>query len=423
MIFRIQFQILAIAITVSLSTALSSTGKAQTPHEPVVARVEMRLSDGEKLVDVIEKGDLLTVIEERDDVYVIKTHDGAKGAVDKVNAVKIPEAVEIYTELILRQPSAGRFYTLRASSYWALNETEKALGDFDRAIELGYEKPHAYISRGLFHAPQGDHEQAIADYNKAIEIDPKDIAPLINRAAVHMVRGEYTEAAKDYTDALAKDTSRNALLHQRAIAYKAAGDFAKASDDFSTLIKRDSKDVVAIMGRGYIRFQQENHAAAIKDFAAAIKINPKDAVAYNNLGYNRFKIGEYAQALKDYNKAIELNEKYSLAHQNRAWLLATVTNKDLRNPKAAVKSAKLACELTNFQSVSDIAALAAALAANGQFKEAVGWQEKVVAMVNEHYKVFATKTLERYKDERPFAQDPDKANQAERAAAEAKGKK
>ena len=88
-----------------------------------------------------------------------------------------------------------------------------------------------------------------------------------------------------------------------------------------------------------------------------------------------------------------------------------------------MKSAKLACELTNFQSVSDIAALAAALAANGQFKEAVGWQEKVVAMVNEHYKVFATKTLERYKDERPFAQDPDKANQAERAAAEAKGKK
>ena len=63
--------------------------------------------------------------------------------------------------------------------------------------------------------------------------------------------------------------------------------------------------------------------------------------------------------------------------------------------------------------------LAAALAANGKFDEAVGWQEKVVEKVAEPYKDFAEKTLIRYQDEKPFAKDPDKANEEERKVAEA----
>ena len=104
--------------------------------DPVVARVEMRLAEDGKVVDVIERGDLLTVVEEREEDYVIMTHDGAKGAVDKVNAVKIPEAVPIYSDLIARNPNEGRYYTLRASSYWALRKNDKAIEDFDRAIDL-----------------------------------------------------------------------------------------------------------------------------------------------------------------------------------------------------------------------------------------------------------------------------------------------
>ena len=165
-----------------------SNAFAAAPHaEPVVARVEMKLTDGEKVVDVIEPGDLLTVVEERDEEYVIMTHDGTKGAVSKVNAVRIAESGDVYTEMIQREPEEGRYYTLRASSFWALGKAEEALADFDKAIELGYKEAHAYTSRGLFHAAIGNHEEAIADYNRAIEIDPDDIAPHINRAAVHML--------------------------------------------------------------------------------------------------------------------------------------------------------------------------------------------------------------------------------------------
>ena len=83
-----------------------------------------------------------------------------------------------------------------------------------------------------------------------------------------------------------------------------------------------------------------------------------------------------------------------------------------------MESAKKACELSNYESVADLSALAAALAADGKFSEAVGWQEKVVDSLAKPYQEFARKNLQRYQDERPFAADPDKANAEEKAAAE-----
>lgn len=398
---------------------LGTTCAAAPPFaEPVVARVEMRLALGEELVDTIEKGDLLTVLEERKDDYVIQTHDGTRGAVEKSNAVRIAESGDIYSELIQLHPKEGRYFTLRASSWWALGMVERALKDFDKAIELGYTAAHAYSSRGLFHAATGNFEAAIEDYNQALKIDPDDTAPLINRAAVYMSTKEFELAVKDYTKAMKGLKDPKSLLHQRAIALKAAGDLDAAAEDFQTIIKLDPRNFAAVMGRGYVRFQQMKHRAAIKDFSTAIRLNPKDAVAWNNRGYNLHQLGLYSEAIDDYDKAIELAPKYALALQNRAWLLATAEDDSVADSASAVASAKQACEVTNYESVGDLSALAAALAADGKFNEAVGWQEKVVELVTDAYKPFAQKLLARYQDERPFAKDPDQANAEEKAASE-----
>ncbi len=413
-LFWIAVSALALQGTILLQAA------AAPPSEPVVARVEMKLAVDEEVVDVIEKGDLLTVLEEREDDYVVITHSGIKGAVDKVNAVAIAESGDIYSELIEANPEEGRYYTLRASSWWALGEPDKALADFDKAIELGYEQPHAYASRGLFYATSGEHEKAIADYDKALELDPEDVSPLINRAAVKMSQGKFDEAIIDYSRVLEqkrqKEESTASLLRQRAIAYKAAGKPDKAIADFDTLLKQNPDDFSAVMGRGYVHFQQKNHAAAVKDFSRAIEINPNDPVAWNNRGYNLFQLGEHAAAIDDYNEALRLEPKYALALQNRAWVLATADDESLRDPELAVQSAKAACEISNYENISDLSALAASLAAASKFAEAVGWQEKVVQLVGENYKDFAEKTLVRYQNERPFAIDPD-ADEAKQPAA------
>jgi tetratricopeptide (TPR) repeat protein len=406
-------------LIVASTCLLIALAEGQDFSGPVVARVEMKLTSGEDTVDVIEKGDLLTVTQEREDSYVIMTHSGQRGAVAKVNAVKLPESVGIYNDLIEKSPKEGRLYTLRASAYWALGQAEKAVVDFDKAIELGYDEAHAYTSRGLFHAEAGSFEKAIADYTTALKKAPDDIAPLINRAAVHMSQGNHDKAIEDYTTALKSKPENVSLLQQRGIAWKAAGKATEAIADFDAIIKQDEKNVAALMARGFLYYQLGKHADAVTDFSRVIEINPEAAGALNNRGYNRFMIGEYKGALEDYDAAIKLVPNYGLAHQNRAWLLATVKDETLRNPEEAVKSGEAACKLSNYQSLGDLSAYAAALAAANKFEEAIGWQEKAVDLAPENLKAFSQKMLKRYQDKLPYA-SPEEVSEKESVKNDAK---
>lgn len=407
---------LRVGVLIAIVTFAVAAAGAQEFSGPVVARVEMKLTSGDDVVDVIEKGDLLTVTEERDDSYVILTHTGQRGAVAKVNAVKVPESADIYSELIEKHPKEGRFFTLRASAWWALEKPEQALADFDRAIELGYDAAHAYTSRGLFHAEVGNFDKAIADYSTALEKDPEEISPLINRAAVHMARKDYSAAIDDYTLALEKKKNNLALLQQRGVAYKAAGKSDLAIADFEAIIDVDGKNVAALMARGFIYYQQAKHAEAVADFSRVIELNPEAAGALNNRGYNRFMIGQFKGALEDYDAAIKLVPSYGLAHQNRAWLLATVKEESIRNPAEAVKSGETACKLSNYASLGDLSAFAAALAAAGDFEAAIGWQEKAVELAPENMKAFAKKMLERYQSKLPYASPEEVADDQPKAA-------
>ncbi|QDV71030.1 TPR repeat-containing protein YrrB [Rosistilla carotiformis] len=387
-----------------LGSLFASLVFAQEASEPVVARAQMQLQVGDKLVDTIEKGDLLTVLEDRGENYLIVTYNGHRGVVAKVNAVKIIESADIYTELIQKNPTDGRLYTLRASAWWALKQHQKALDDFDRAINLGYDAPHAYSSRGMFHAAMGDFDEAIKDYTTALERDTEkeDFSPLLNRAAVYMTLQNFPAAITDYDEVILRKPDLASAYQQRAVAHKLNGDLEKAVSDFDQAIELSPKNVSALMSRGFVHFQQSDHARAVEDFAAVIAIEPRAAAAYNNRGFNLQKLGKTVEALADYNKAIELAPDYALAYQNKAWLLVTANDPQLGNASVAIEAATKAGELNNFAIISDLAAMAAALAADEQFEEAIGWQEKVLEMAAEDRKPYAEKVLALYQDHKPF---------------------
>jgi tetratricopeptide (TPR) repeat protein len=349
-----------------LASSISVFGQGQ---EPVVARTEMHLIAGEETLDVIEPGDLLTVLEDRGEKYLIQTHNGKKGVVAKVNAVKLAESTDIYTALIEKSQDPGRLHTLRASAWWALGEREKALADFDKAIQLGYREPHAFSSRGLFYAATSEFEKAIADFTTAIDGGSNDSVAYINRAAAYMSLGKYSEAVADYGKIIESDPESAAIYQQRAIAKKLLGNFDESIADFTKSIELDKENIPALMGRGFVHFQKKQYEDAIKDFTSVIELNPKAAVAYNNRGYNYQQLDKAEEAAADYAKALELAPNYELAYQNQAWFLATTENEKIRDPKKAVEAASKACELSDFKNASNLAALAAALAADGQFEK------------------------------------------------------
>ncbi len=403
------------------TTSPASAAVLQTNFsEPVVARVEMKLTLNEKVIDTIEKGDLLTVTGERGDSYVIQTFNGQKGSVAKVNVARLAESVSVYDELIEANPKEGRLYTLRAGANWAIADNEKALADFNKAIELGYEEAHAFSSRGLFQAAIGEYDGAISDYTKAIEKDPKDEVPLVNRASVYMSMGKYEEAAQDYTNAIAINDKSAIYFQQRAIAQKLLGNIDKAVEDYDKAIRMEPSNVAAWMGRGFIKFQTGKAQEAIDDFSKVIELAPGTAVAFNNRGFNYQLLKQFDKADKDFKEALKLAPKYALALQNRGWLLTTCEDEKIRDAAAAVEIAKTVCELSEYKDVSDLTLLAAACALKKEFAEAIGWQEKVVEFAAEPQKGVAKKILELYKKNKPLDAKLLEEDEAAGAASEPK---
>ena len=370
--------------------------------EPRVARVQMQLKFEDDIIDVIEPGELLTVVGEKENGFVILTHPGRRGLVEKVNAVKLSEAVEIYDELIKESPKEGRLFTQRAAAWWARGERERALKDFDQAIQLGYVEAHAYTSRGLFQTAMGNMDAALVDFGKAIEKNDKDEVAYINRAAVYMAQNKIDSSIADYSKAIELNPKKADNFQQRAVAYKMKGDLDSALADFNKALELSPKHVPALMGRGYIWYQLEKHKQAVEDFAAVIAIDPKSAAAYNNRGFNLHRLGDGTAALADYNKAVELAPEYALAYQNKAWLLATSPDDALRNGKEAIKAALVACELNKYKNAADLKALAASYAENGEFELAIGWQEKAIEASAAEDKPLEQKVLEQYQDKVPF---------------------
>jgi tetratricopeptide (TPR) repeat protein len=379
---------------------LSSSQAQET--EPRVARVQMQLKFDDDVIDVIEPGELLTVVGEQKNGFVVLTHPGRRGLIEKVNAIKLSEAVEIYDELIKANPEEGRFLTQRAAAWWARGERKRALADFDKAIALGYDEAHAFTSRGLFHTAMGNMDAALKDFGTAIEKDDKNEVPYINRAAVYMSQNKIDSSLKDYDKAIELNPKKADNFQQRAVAYKIKGELDAALADFNAALELAPKHVRALMGRGFVWYQQGKHKQAVEDFTAVIELDQASAAAYNNRGFNLHRLGDGKAALADYDRALELAPEYALAHQNKAWLLSTSPDDNLRNGAEAITSALTACDLNKYKNPGDLKALAAAYAEAKQFDLAIGWQEKAIQASSSAEKAVEEKVLELYRDKQPY---------------------
>lgn len=133
-------------------------------------------------------------------------------------------------------------------------------------------------------------------------------------------------------------------------------------------------------------------------FSRVIKAAPKRGWAYNLRGIARQERGDFEGALKDYTMAVRLNPRDAAAYNNRAWLLATCPDSAHRNSAQALASARQACKLTNWKQPIFVDTLAAAYAAEGDFKSAAKWQAQAMKQLarDEDFQREASERLEMY---------------------------
>jgi len=103
----------------------------------------------------------------------------------------------LWNDTISKSPRKARPYNNRGVIYNMYGDIEKAIADYNKAIELEPGYYEAYSNRGAAYGEKGDLERAFPDLNKAIELKNDYAQAYYNRGVAYFFKGEYAKSWED----------------------------------------------------------------------------------------------------------------------------------------------------------------------------------------------------------------------------------
>lgn len=129
------------------------------------------------------------------------------------------------------QPQAARtgYYMGEGIAYLSANQYDEARFSFTciiRVIDPGYAQ--AYLGRATVYERLRDYQRALNDYNDALQINPNSITARNNRGILLTIMGDYATAGADFERALSIDANYLPALNNRSVIYALTGDYDTA---------------------------------------------------------------------------------------------------------------------------------------------------------------------------------------------------
>src|SRR4029077_6652228 len=112
--------------------------------------------------------------------------------------------IDVFTSAIESDAKFSPEYLARGQCHYALKDFNAAEAEFSTAIQLEPDVD-AYSGRGAARLNLWESDDAVADFNKVVELMPDEAVGYRNRAAGQMLAREYEKAAADASRAIEMD--------------------------------------------------------------------------------------------------------------------------------------------------------------------------------------------------------------------------
>jgi tetratricopeptide (TPR) repeat protein len=214
---------------------------------------------------------------------------------------------------------------------------------FMRAAAVTDQYYLAYYNIGCYAMDDGQYADAILCYKKALSSEPDN-----TRWADHSPA--YNDLGYAY---LKMGEPSNAVVNlEKALA-----------------IRPHYPEAYYNLGCAFLDNKQP--AEAVDCLQRALAMDSSVAAIHYKLANALMQSGRYAQAIAEYDRTLQLSPNMDEAANNLAWLLATCSDRSLRNGAEAVTLARQASEHSHNQNPIILGTLAAAYAETGKLSEAV----------------------------------------------------
>ena len=157
-------------------------------------------------------------------------------------AAAVPPPVEPKPKVEISPSNASldfSFYEKRADASVAKGDTDAAMMDYTKAVELNGSGVSALMGRAAIYFGKNAYTLAIADYTKVIELMPQDAAAYARRSEAHEKKGNADLALADYSKVIELSPKNPLAYAQRGEAYEKNGKADLALADYKKLLDLD----------------------------------------------------------------------------------------------------------------------------------------------------------------------------------------
>ncbi len=319
---------------------------------------------------------------------------------------KATEAITEYREVLRVKPNHLDAHLNLGVVYVALGQIPEATNWFAKALQIKPDYANAHLNMGLELYKLKDFRGATNHMEQVLRVNPNSISAHGICALALLELSDVVGAMNHATAAAQLAPNDYGVFTVLGRAYSASGQSEEAMANFAEALRLNPNYAEARRHLGVEWLKRGELEMALTELRQAVRLDPDSAEAHQELGMALAGSRATGEAIAEYREALKRDPNLLAALNNLAWILATHPDDQLRDGKAAVKSAERACVLTADQQPMFIGTLAAAYAEAGQFDKAVATAQKAsevaLALGQTNLSELNQKLLRQYRERQPY---------------------
>lgn len=226
--------------------------------------------------------------------------DGFAQALAAYQAGRFRDTEGLCRQFLLANPTHFEANHVLALAQAGLQQHERALESYDRALRLRPNEAAVLNDRGASLIALGRLEKALQSYDRAISANPRFAVAFSNRGSVLERLERYDAALANYNRALALRPDFVDALYNRGNVLKALGrpEDALASYDRTLALRPDHAD--ALNNRGQVLRDLMRYDEALASYDATLAVAPDHVMAHCNAAELRLVTGDLERGWPHY---------------------------------------------------------------------------------------------------------------------------
>ncbi len=223
-------------------------------------------------------------------------------------------AIKILQNGLGRLPENTTIWLERAKLHYYMRQYDEAILSFSKLLKIDKTMPEAYFFRGLMRKEMKETDRAIKDFETAIEHNPDFYDALMQLGLIYSETDSKLSIA--YLDnALRLDPQSTEALYAKALIFQNGNKLNESIKAYNQIVALDKQNVNAYYNLGVIYFNKDSLSKAIKYFDMASAIEPTYYRAYYMKGIYWEQTKNFEKAKAEFQNALSINPDHELSKE------------------------------------------------------------------------------------------------------------